>query len=519
MGLYRLGLCLLLCSQCLFAETYWSYVPGVGSVQLTELSTEQRSLLATHLQLNAEQTRVWLNQLPDQLNAVSCSTLDVQNQAIPAYIDASYKVVSYAGVLKFYSEDNTKSTVWWLPWTALPALSQLKAQVTDLSLHMHQPLLITEQQLGSPGQLMIVAGSGIGNPNYFALQLNSLHSPELLWTLSSIDSGAEDLIGTMAQPLLMQEQRELAGLPALSLLLPNIAISNPTTLIYKVDLLTGNVQAKLGAEQTLPELSGVMALYDQNRDSVSESLLFSTKSGQIWQVQLEQNQFYGLQALADFSALKFNDIQFIRPLFAAVPVGGYGTDFHSRRSQWLVMLGALRQQHSVFVVLKINSTARVLSSDLVDRTLPDAPELAVLTSQDWQQIQQKGGWFSQLSGRLTHLPVVAGGVVYFSLLQQSLEQVCSIEQSSSALVALHLHHASAVYRRPILPLAQAAGPLKIKANAQGGFSLVEQHSQQVLVESLLEISPECAHCSKTIEQAGFPRWQLMGTYHNEEGAY
>lgn len=519
MALYRLGLCLLLCCQHLFAETYWSDIPGAGSVQLTELSAEQHSVLAKHLQLTNEQTMVWLDGLPEQLNSLSCGTLDVQSQVVPAYIDVSYKLVSYAGVLKFYSDDKTKNTVWWLPWTALPALSQLKAQITDLNAHMHQPLLIAEQQLGSPGQLMIVSGSSLGTPDYFALQLHNLDNPELLWTLSSTASGAEDLAGAMAQPLLMQEQKALAELPALSLLLPNTAMTNTNALIYKVDLLTGIVQAKLVAEQRVSELFGVMALYDQNRDSVSDSLVFSTKSGQVWQVQLEQNQFYGMQAVADLSALKFSDIQFIRPLYAAVPVAGSGSDFHSRRSQWLVLLSALRQQNSVFVVLKINSGAMVLSSDLVDRTLPVAPELALLTSQDWQQIQQKGGWFSQLSGRLTHLPIVAGGVVYFSLLQQSLEHACSIEQSSSALMALHLHHASAVYRRPILPLAQAAGSLKIKANAEGGFALVEQHSQQVLIDNLQEISPDCAHCSKTIEQAGFPRWQLMGTYHNEEGAY
>lgn len=519
MELYKLGICLLLCSQHLFAETYWSHLPAVGSVQLTELSTEQHSLLAQHLQLSSEQTTLWLNELPELLNTLSCDTLDVQSQPIPAYIAGSYKLISYAGVLKFHSDDKTKKAVWWLPWTALPALSQLKARIADLKAHMHQPLLITEQQLGSQGQLMIVSGSGIGTPNYFALQLNSLDSPELLWRLSSTATAAEDLAGAMAQPVLIQEQKEKAELPALSLLLPNTAESDPKTLIYKVDLVSGVVQARLAAEQGLSGLSGVMALYDQNRDSVPDSVLFSTKSGQVWQVQLEQNQFYGIRAVADLSELKFSDIQFIRTLYAAVPVGGSGSDFHSRRSQWLVLLGGLRQQNSVFVVLKINNEDVVLSSDLVDRTLPVAPELALLTSQEWQKIQQKSGWFSHLIGRLTHLPVVAAGVVYFSLLTQSLEQLCSIEHSNSVLMAVHLHHASAVYRRSILSLTQPAGSLKIKANAEGGFALIEQHRQQVLIDNMLEISSDCTHCSKIIEQAGFPRWQLMGTYYNEEGAY
>lgn len=154
-------------------------------------------------------------------------------------------------------------------------------------------------------------------------------------------------------------------------------------------MMTGLLQAKLAAEQNISGVSGAMALSDQNRDSVSDSLVFGSTAGQIWQVQLEHNQFYQLRAIADLSALNFSDIQFIRTLYAAVPVGGAGNDFHSRRSQWLVLLGALRQQNTVFVVLKAQSEDVSSSSDLVDRTLPESPELALLTSQHWQHIQQK----------------------------------------------------------------------------------------------------------------------------------
>ena len=519
MDFYRLGLYLLLYSQQLFADSYWSHIPGTGSVQLSKLSAEQHSSLAQHLQLSAEETSLWLNKLPELLDSLSCSTVDIQSQPVPAYIDPSYKLVSYAGVLKFHTDDKSKKTIWWLPWTLLSALSELKTQLTDLNAHLHQPLLIAEQQLGTKGQLMIVSGSSISQEAYFALQLNNLENIELLWSLGSADTGFEDLTGSMAQPLLMQEQKNKSGAPALSLLLPNMAGTDPKILIYKIDLITGLVQARLATDQNITGLSGAMSLYDQDRDSMPDSLLFSTTAGQIWQVQLEDNQFYGMRAVADLSALKFSDIQFIRPLYAAVPVGGSGSDFHSRRSQWLVLLGALRQQNTVFVVLKQQSENTLLLSDLVDRTLPETPELALLTSQDWQQIQQKSGWFSQLTGRLTHMPVVAAGVIYLNLLKQSAEQLCSTEHSSAALMALHLHHASAVYRRQILPLEHAAGALKVKANADGGFALIEQHRQQVLIDNMLEISPDCTHCSKSIQQGSFPRWQLMGTYHNEEGAY
>ena len=516
MEFYRLGLCLLLCSQQLFADSFWSHIPGKGSVQLTELSAEQHQSLAQHLQLDAEQTTEWLNELPTLLETISCSTVDIQGQPLPAYIDASYQLVSYAGALKFRTDDKTKQTIWWLPWTLLPTLSQLKTQLTDLNSHLHQPLLIAEQELGIKGQLIIVSGSSISQPAYFALKLDSLANLELLWSLSASAPGFTDLAGAVGQPLLIEQQK---GSPGLSLLLANTAAKDPKTLIYKVDMMTGLLQAKLAAEQNISGVSGAMALSDQNRDSVSDSLVFGSTAGQIWQVQLEHNQFYQLRAVADLSALNFSDIQFIRTLYAAVPVGGAGSDFHSRRSQWLVLLGALRQQNTVFVVLKAQSEDVSSSSDLVDRTLPESPELALLTSQHWQHIQQKNGWFSQLSGRLTHIPVVAAGVIYLNLLKPNTEQLCNIEQSSSALMALHLHHASAVYRQPILPLDHAAGALKVKANTQGGFALIEQHRQQVLIETMLEISPDCTHCSKTIQQGSFPRWQLMGTYQNEEGAY
>ncbi|HJS14787.1 MAG TPA: hypothetical protein VJ795_06905 [Rheinheimera sp.] len=518
MEFYRLGLCLLLCSHPLLAELYWSHIPAVGSVQLNELSSEQHDLLAEHLKLSAEETTEWLTELPELLDALSCSTLDAQAQDLPASVDASYKLVGYAGVLKLYADDKSKKTIWWLPWDLLAVLAQLKDQLTDLDQQIHQPLLLTEQQLGIKGQLIIVSGSSNKSPLYFALELSSLEQPELLWSVSSTTTGFDDLAGAMAQPLMLQHATNKPALPAVSLLLPNTAATEKT-LVYKVDLNTGAIQARLSTDQNISELSGAMTLYDHNRDSNVESLIFSTKAGQIWLAHMENNQFYDVKAIADLSGLKFSDIQFIRTLYAAVPVGGSGSDFHSRRSQWLVLLGALQQQNSVFVVLKQQDGQLSGSTDLVDRTLPKAPELAVLTPQHWQHIQQKNGWYSQLAGRLTHMPVVAAGVVYLTLLKQSADHLCSLEQSSSALMALHLHHASAVYRDPILPLDEAVGALKVKANTQGGFALIEQNRQQVLIENMLEISPDCTHCSKTIQQGSFPRWQLMGTYQNEEGAY
>lgn len=519
MEFYKLGLCLLLYSHPLLAELYWTHIPEVGSVQLTELSSEQHDLLAEHLKLSAEETTEWLSGLPELLDALSCSTLDAQAQTLPAYIDASYKLVSYAGVLKLYTDDKVKKTIWWLPWSLLPVLSQLKPQLTDIERQMHQPLLIAEQQLGIKGQLILVSGSSNSSPLYFALALRNLEQPELLWSVSSATQGFEDLAGAMAQPLLLQQVSNKPKLSALSLILPNTAVNEQRTLVYKVDLNTGAVQARLTVDQNVSMLSGAMSLYDQNRDSSAESLIFSTKAGQIWLAHIENNQFYDVKAIADLSGLNVSDIQFIRTLYAAVPIGGSGSDFHSRHSQWLVLVGALQQQNSVFVVLKQQDGQISNSSDLVDRTLPQAPELAVLTPQNWQLIQQKNGWYSQLAGRLTHMPVVAAGVVYLTILEVNADHLCSLEQSSAKLMALHLHHASAVYRDPILPLDQVAGALKVKLNTQGGFALIEQNRQQVLIENMLEISPDCTHCSKTIQQGSFPRWQLMGTYHNEEGAY
>lgn len=143
----------------------------------------------------------------------------------------------------------------------------------------------------------------------------------------------------------------------------------------------------------------------------------------------------------------------------------------------------------------------------------------MLTDQLWQQIQLADGWYSLLSGRLSHSPVVAAGVVYLTLLNTDSEQFCNLENTTSALLALHLHHASPVYRQQVLALDKAAGALAVTANADGGFALIEQHHKQVLIENMLEISPDCIHCSKIMQQDSFPRWQLMGTYHSEEGAY
>ncbi|WP_233081242.1 hypothetical protein [Rheinheimera soli] len=517
MGFCRFGLCLLLCSYPLSADSYWSHVPGVGSVQLTALNQEQHNALSTHLKLSHQETAKWLEYLPAKLEELSCTRLDVQSQSLPAYVDAGYQVVSYAGVLKFKANDQSKKTLWWLPWPLLPFLSQIRAELEDLAAQVHQPLLITEQELKQNDQFILISGSSNQSPSYFALKLNPLHLPELLWSVSAAESDFEDLSGAMAQPISMEEQGP--GMSVLSILLPNIGSAEPKTLFYKVDALTGKVRARLAAQQNISELSGAVAVYDQNRDSVSDSLIFSTKTGLVWQAQMEYNQFYTIQPVADLSALGFSDIQFIRTLYAAVPVGGSGRDFHSRRSQWLILLSALRQQQSVVVLLKQQDGPVPGSADLVDRTLPATPDLAVLTDQEWLQIQQKNGWYSHIAGRLTQPPVVAAGVVYLTVLQQDPTQICSIEQSSSALMALHLHHASSVYRQQLLPLEKAAGALMVKANTQGGFALIEQKHQQVLINNLLEISPDCTYCSNPMQHGSFPRWQLMGTYHSEEGAF
>lgn len=514
MGCYRLGFCLLLCIPCVWANQYWTHVPSAGSVQLTELSAEQHSVLAQHLKLGPQETTAWLNALPALLDNLSCSTLDAQSQPLPSYIDPSYKLISYAGALKFFADDPTSQRVWWLPWNLLPVLSELNTQLNHQAVQIHQPLLINEQQLGIKNQLMIVSGSSGVSPNYFALQLTSLNDLRQLWSAGVTEPGFSDLAGASAQPLLLRQSREPA-IPELSLFLPNTAGAADKTLIYKTNLMTGQLQARLTAKLAISNIAGAMALYDQNRDSVPESLLFSTKTGQIWQAQFAANQFYQVQLVADLSALNLSDIQSISALYAAVPIAGSGSDFHSRRSQWLILVGALQQQKAVLTLVKKSAGTVVYASDLLDRGL--ANTAALVTPQDWQRIQQKSGWFSLFNGRLNQSPIVAAGVIYLSVLQPNTEQSCS--QSQASLLALHLHHASPVYPWSILSQQQAAGRLQVKSNAQGGFSLIEQHQQRVLIETLLEISPECAHCSKTLQQDSFPRWQLMGTYHNEEGAY
>jgi hypothetical protein len=519
MKCYSLSFCLLLYCLPLAADQFWSHIAGVGSVQLTELNPTQHQLLAEHLKLDLNATTEWLQQLPEQLDLLSCATLEQQSQTLPAYLAAGYQLISYAGILKFYSGDRSKPRIWWLPWNLLPEVLQLKTELLDWNKQLHQPLLISEAESGLQSQLIIVSGSSNSSPQYFALALQQLGEPVLLWSVDGLTQGFEDLTGAMAKPVFIpQPLSKTADSPG-SVLLPNAGGTANHTLLYKVEVLTAQIQARFMAKQQLVALSGAMALYDQNRDTVPDSLLFSSKNGQLWQVQFENNQFYDDKLIADLSALNFSDIQFIHPLYAAVPVAGSGHDFHSRRSQWLVLLTALQQQQSIFLLLKPRQGYLVLAADLVNRALPQTTELALLTEQDWQQIQQKSGWYSVLHRRLTDPALVAGGVIYLKTLLLDPGQQCAVEHAAPALMALHLHHASPVYRRLMLPLEHSTGAFRIRLNAEGGFTLVDQQSQQVLIEHLLEISPDCTHCSQMMQQSNLQRWQLMGTYHSEEGAY
>lgn len=515
----RCLLVLLFYVQPLQADSYWSHMPGFGSVKLTEMEQEQHNALSEHLSLSQQQTKQWLDDLSAQLKALSCSTTDAQSQPLPAYVAQRYFVVSYAGVLKFESNDERDETVWWLPWSLLPFLSQLKAELGQPDRQVHQPLLLNEQELGQHGQFILVSGTSNQSPSYFALRLSPLHLPELLWSVSADVTGFEGLAGTASQPLMLREQHRVSDTSSLSVLLANTGVTEQKALVYKVDAYTGKQQGLLKMPKSIYDLSGAMTVYDQNRDSIPDSLIFSSRAGQIWQAKMENHRFHDITPVADLSGFQPSDIQFIRTLYAAVPIGGSGADFHSRRSQWLVLLGLLQRQKSIFVVLKPKQSAVPDVYDFVDRTLAVTSGLIALTDHELQLIQQKDGWSSRLTGRLTQPPIVAAGVLYLTVLTQDPAHFCSIEHSYSAFMALHLHHASPVYRQPLFPLDRSAGALVIKSNKEGGFVLIEQNHQQVLIDNLLEISPNCTYCSKPLQKSSFPRWQLMGTYQNEEGVY
>ncbi len=148
-----------------------------------------------------------------------------------------------------------------------------------------------------------------------------------------------------------------------------------------MEALTGRLQSQLVAEQKMTELSGAVTLYDQNRDSVPETLLFSTKSGQLWQTQIDGNLF-NMQVIADLPVgLSLAMCNLSAPCMLQFLSAVQPAIFILRRSQWLVLLSALQHDQSVFVVLKHQAGSILQASDLVRRTVPAAPALALLTDQ------------------------------------------------------------------------------------------------------------------------------------------
>lgn len=514
MRFVRLTMLWLLCCSACNADVYWSHFPGVGAVQLTNLSAQQHSILATHLALSAEGTALWLDNLPEQLANFSCELTELQSQFLPVTSDEPFQLVSYAGLLKWWSEKNDKSSIWWLPWQLLPELGHINSVVKTGTMAMHQPQVVA-QNTAQSSTVQLVSGSLATVPLYYSLDLSSVFQPQLLWFIEPTQPGFAELAGSMAKPLLLP----LGDEQKLSVILPNTAPAPAQVLLYMADAQTGEFRAKLVAEQNVAAVSGAVTVFDQSMDLTPDTLVFATKNGQVWQAGFEQNQFFNLQQLTDFTGKEIQDIHFVRMIYAATPTGGTGSDFHSRRSQWLLLLQGVYDQSSLLMVVKLQVGSVVVWSDLVDRTLPKAPLQSLLTSERWQDIQQKQGWYSLLNGYSAQPPLVVAGVIYLTQNQTETSSICQLSSSSSDLLALHLHNAAPMYKSSELQLEKPVGALAVSSTSDGRFVLVDQHSQEVLLESLVEITPACSSCSQTLRQDSFPRWHLLGTYHNEEGAY
>lgn len=265
------------------------------------------------------------------------------------------------------------------------------------------------------------------------------------------------------------------------------------------------------------------AVVDFNYDGSSDAVYVVDAEGLVWFLSVDGSGFSAPVLIADFTAL---NAEFNQPLQIV--------QFTTTSSP-----GVMVRQQMIFLIASISDGSDILlavkhqrqSSDLIDITaMTDRTDVTAdeqrygISEQLWQTLQQGSGWYIRLAQKVTALPQVYAGVVYFAAADaNTVNNDCTFNENSAAqLYAVHMHHAGLVYaNRQWLIESLNNARLTLTRNTEGQLQLQQLNDgqQQTVINDLLAISEACADCVAELNAAQFPRLIRLATFQTEPGAH
>jgi hypothetical protein len=287
--------------------------------------------------------------------------------------------------------------------------------------------------------------------------------------------------------------------------------------------LLGQITLWPTATQNIATIKAQPAVVDFNYDGNADAVYAVDITGLVWYSAINHAGFTAPALVADFSQLQ---AEFHQPLrlvqYAATPSAGVVS-----RQVLLLLVASTADEGDMLLALKHQpqQTAPVDISALTDRTDISADEQTYgISEQLWQAIQQGAGWYIRLAQKVTVLPQVYAGVIYFAAADSSaINPDCSFkDDTTQQLYAVHMHHAGMIYanrQRLINTLANAS--LALVADAEGELQLILQNEQQQhsAITDLLTISEDCADCVAELTAGQFPRLIRLAIFQAEPGAH
>lgn len=249
-------------------------------------------------------------------------------------------------------------------------------------------------------------------------------------------------------------------------------------------------------------------------------------SGKLWSVRLTARGFALPELLADLHLPDWVFLQAFELISVRLP-GNLLTELHGPVQQRWVILSArhlLTSQDKLMVFRLPQAGDEIVRfSDLIDRTeLTDLERADGLSIEQWQRLQRQAGWWLQLDGQIRTAPLLAAGVIYSAVVPvRRAPRQCADEQASQQLYAVHLYTGGRVYPARRLAMPAFHGKLALQANEDGHLSLWLQgeETEQLLLPSLLSLSPACADCVMPLPLSELQRWQRLTSYKIESGAH
>lgn len=265
------------------------------------------------------------------------------------------------------------------------------------------------------------------------------------------------------------------------------------------------------------------AVVDFNYDGMSDAVYLVDSEGLVWFIAVEGSGFSAPVLIADFTALNaefsqpLQTVQFTRASSLGVTSPQLMLFLIATTTDGSDILLAVKHQRQFAQLLDITA--------LTDRTAitPDEQRYGI-SEQLWQTMQQGAGWYIRLAKKVTALPQVYAGVVYFAAADaHAINPDCTInENGASQLYAVHMHHAGLVYAsRQWLIDGLDNASLTLQSNTDGQLQLLQQNDvqQQTLIADLLAISEQCPDCVAELNASQFPRLIRLATFQAEPGAH